>query len=315
VVALAIVALFVLSALPVLPEEVTVTDTAEAAGPYYVKVGFIQDFSFWNPLNLKMVSDYVACFLMHSVLFQYDENWEGPVNDLATGYYQVINPSGNMTTYINITSNAYFRNSVDPLDTSHPLTAADVAFTINLILDTPGGTWDNYLKNITGANATGLHQVAIDTSFPKATLIDDLVWIPILPQYVWDGTPNPLGQKKPEFLVGSGLMYYNSSSKGSWYRFTKAPNYHGSTDYPLGDPRGDRVVGVDGVLGSDGPVNSHEQRPRGLHRHLRRAEPVPQPGLRLILEAGHERDGDNRRGHQRHPPGVQEDLGRRLRPR
>jgi ABC-type oligopeptide transport system substrate-binding subunit len=170
------------------------------------------------------------------------------VNDLATGYYHVIHPSGNMTTYINITSSAYFRNAANPSATNHPLTSADVAFTINLILANPGGTWDNYVKNITGVNATSSHQVAIDTAFPKATLIDDLVWIPILPQYLWDGAPNPLGQKKPDFLVGSGPMYYNSSLKGSWYRFTKAPNYHGATDYPIGDPRGARVVGVDGVL-------------------------------------------------------------------
>ncbi len=246
--AFVIVALFVLSAVPSLPGDLSVTENAKAAGPYYVRVGFIQDFSFWNPLNLKLVSDYVSCYLMHSVLFQYNENWGGPVNDLATGYYQVQHAGGNMTTYINITSSAYFRNAVNPLDTSHPLRASDAAFTINLILANPGGTWDNYLKNVTGANATGPFQLAIDTSFPKATLIDDLVWIPILPQYLWEGASNPLGQKKPDWLAGSGPMFYNSSLKGSWYRFTKAPNYHGATDYPIGDPRGSRVVQVDGVL-------------------------------------------------------------------
>jgi ABC-type oligopeptide transport system substrate-binding subunit len=50
------------------------------------------------------------------------------------------------------------------------------------------------------------------------------------------------------YMISSGPMYYNDSVKGSWYRFTTAPNYHGSIDYPLGDPRGDRVVNVDGVL-------------------------------------------------------------------
>ncbi|MCX6658693.1 MAG: ABC transporter substrate-binding protein [Euryarchaeota archaeon] len=246
-IALIIVAIFVVSGIPSVIFNAPVTQNASAA-EYYVKVGMLQDLSNWNPLKIEFVSEYVTTYLMYSVLFQYTEDWEGPVNDLATEYYMVNHPSGNMTMYVNITHNAYFRNNVNIGDTSHHLTAEDVAFTINLIRDNPGGAWDVYVQDITGANATSTYQVALDVKFPKATMLDDLVWVPILPKYIWDTEPNPLGAKKPAFLVGSGPFVYNSSLKTQWYRFTRAPNYHGSTDYPVGDPRGDRVVNVDGVV-------------------------------------------------------------------
>jgi len=251
VLALVVVISMIVSAVPAFLPGAQVAENASAATEHVVRLGMLQDFEKWNPLDIELVSDYMACYLMFSVLFQYNEDWEGPVNDLATGYYQVIHsPNNNMTTYINITQNAYFRNMANPTDTSHRLTAADVEFTIELILANPGGAWDDYLRGVTGVNVTGEFQVAIDTAYAKATLIDNLVWIPILPKYQWESVPKGqvLTGKDPSWLVGSGPFMFNQSQAGSWYRFDKAPNYHGSADYPLGDPRGDRVIDIDGVL-------------------------------------------------------------------
>jgi len=245
--ALSVVGVLLVSAVPmVLPRADFVQNAA--AAEYYVNVGVLWDQANWNPLNPVSLFDYVAYNLMYSVLFQYNEDWEGPVNDLATDYTTVNHPSGNMTLYVNITHNAYFRNLENINDKSHQLTAEDVAFTINLIKNNPGGAWDYYLGAVTGANATGTFQVGIDVEFPKATLFDDLVMIPILPKYIWENDPNALGSKDPSWLVGSGPFVYNSSLKTQWYRFTRAPNYHGSSDYPLGSLSGDRVVKVDGIV-------------------------------------------------------------------
>jgi len=220
-------------------------NNATAAGSHYVKLGMMQDVSFWNPLYMALASDYLVCYDVFSVLFQYDQDFGGPVNDLATGYYQVIHPGGNMTTFINITDHAYFRNLKNPYDTSHILTPADVEFTIELILANPGGIFDQYLTDIDGVNVTGAHQVAIDTAFSKSTLIDDLVWIPILPKFQWESVPTAevLTNKDPAWLIGSGPFMFNSSVPGSWYKFDRAPNYCGSKDYPT-----TRVVKVDGLV-------------------------------------------------------------------
>src|SRR5512136_1503785 len=195
VLAAMIVGVLLSSTAPALFLDEPVVETAAAAPGYYVKVGFLQDFQNWNPLNIELVSDYVACYLMFSVLFQYTEDWTGPVGDLATSWWQEAHPAGNMTLHVNITHNAYFRNIVDLDSTAHQLTAEDVAFTINLIMANEGGAWDLYLEDVTGANATSTFSVAIDVAFQKATILDNLVWIPIIPKYLWGSEPNPLGAK------------------------------------------------------------------------------------------------------------------------
>jgi peptide/nickel transport system substrate-binding protein len=255
VLAAVLVVIFVTSAVPFVVPEADVTENASAAGPYIVKMGMLQDVLMWNPLAIDLVSEWIMTYLIHSVLFQYDQDWGGPVNDLATGYYQVVHaPRGNMTTYINITQNAYFRSAAfhDQYSTANKTTAADVEFSIETVIANPGSAWDEYVKGITGVNVTSTYQVAIDTEFPKATLIDNLVWIPILPKYLWEDVPKGqmLSNADPDWLVGSGPFLYDApnSTLGSWYSFRKAPNYHGSTDYPLGHPSGDRVIEIDGLL-------------------------------------------------------------------
>ena len=217
-------------------------------GDDIVNIGWVQDFLNWNPLVPFLASDYVAYRLVFSTLFQYNEDWSQTANDLAVDYYQVVWPAGNMSTYINITDNAYFRNAADPEDTSHSLTAFDVEYTLELIQANPGGAWDYYLSNVTGVNITddgepwdhdrtdNPFQVRIDTEYTEATLIDDLVWIPILPKYVWYEIPEPdiLSNMAPEDLVGSGPFYFDSEYiefPNTVYEFSTAPNYHAASDY------------------------------------------------------------------------------------
>ncbi len=224
---------FIVSAVPLVMSEDTAVGTASAQEGGYVKVGWIGEFMNWNPLKAEMVQDWVAYNLIFSTLFQYDEDWDQIVNHLATGYYQVDNPSGNMSTYINITKNAYFRNAEAPTDTTHPLTAHDIKFTFDLIRANPGNSWDYYLYNVTGTYVMNDHQVKIDTQYTKATLIDDLVWVPILPKYQWETITGGaiLGNFRPDELIGSGPFYYEDGSKNDWHDFAKAPNYHATTDY------------------------------------------------------------------------------------
>ena len=229
-----------------------VADNASAAtAEYYVKVGWLSDVQGWNPMNIEMVEDYVACYLMFSCLFTYDEDWNLLQYDLATNVEQVPHAAGNMTTYIDITENAYFRNLANPTDMSHPLTADDVVYTLTRIIANPGGAWDWYLGGIVGINKTSEFRVQIDTEGQSAVLLDNLASIPIIPMYQWVSITDSLFLKEsldPDELVGSGPFFYNSSASGSWYRFTTAPHYHGATDYPIGDPRGERVIDFDGIL-------------------------------------------------------------------
>ena len=220
-------------ALPIVLSEDPIVQTASAQDGGIVKVGWVGDFMNWNPLKAEFVSDWVAYNLIFSTLFQYDEDWDKIENHLAMGYYQVEWPSGNMSTYINITENAYFRNAEDPNDMDHPLTAEDIKFTIELIQANAGSSWDYYVLNITDVYALSDYQVQIDTEYTKATLIDDLVWVPILPKFQWELIQGGaiLGNFNPKELIGSGPFYYRDGIKNDWHEFIKAPNFHAATDY------------------------------------------------------------------------------------
>jgi len=198
-----------------------------------VKVGWLGDIANWNPMSIVMEEDYVACYLMFSALFTYDQDWNGPVGDLALSWYQVIQPDDTMITIINITENAYFRNKANPTDDTHHLTANDVKYTFDRIMANPGGTWDIYLLDITSVTVLNDWTIVITTAYPKATLIDDLSGIPIIPQYIWNSVSDRqfLTAKTPSWLVGSGPFYFDASATGAWYKFTRAPNYFGAVEY------------------------------------------------------------------------------------
>jgi peptide/nickel transport system substrate-binding protein len=234
--AIFVVAVLAVSALPsALGSAPTAESAAAAAAPATeVKVGWLSAVVVWNPMNVEMVEDYVAMYLMFGVLFTYDEDLNGPVNDLVTDYTQVVNGDGTMTTTMTITANAYFRNAANPTDTTHPLTAYDVEYTFERIIANPGGAWDGYLGGITDISVTDDTTVVFTTAYPKATLLDDISGIPIIPQYQWvDISDNKfLSAKAPEWLIGSGPFYFESEQTGAWVRFARAPNYYGAADYP-----------------------------------------------------------------------------------
>jgi len=227
----------VTSAVPMLMPSASPVEDASAQDELIVKVGWMQKFMNWNPLDIAFVSDYVAIFLVYDSLFQYSENMSEIENHLAVDTpRQEIGPSGNMSTWINISKNAYFRNAEAPDDKSHPLTAEDVKFTIDFILDHPGGSWDYYVMNITGVNVTAPYEVKIDTAFPKATLFDDFVWVPILPKFWWEDPKNVnpnnvLANLAPMDMMGSGPFYLADYDHNQWYTFLAAPNYHATADY------------------------------------------------------------------------------------
>ncbi|MEW5748355.1 MAG: PKD domain-containing protein [Candidatus Thermoplasmatota archaeon] len=229
--AILIVATMAVAAIPMVADEPPV-ENAAAADEGYVRVGWLSTIVNWNPLAIEMVEDYVACYLIHSSLFTYDQDWNGPVNDLATGYTQEVHANGSMTTTITITENAYFRSADNIDDTTHQLTASDVAFALNLMKANEGGAFDYYLIEVSDIIAVDEFTVSMWTPYVKATLIDDITSLPIVPEYIWTDVKNPLGGMAPETLVGSGPFVYEDMLKDAWYKFKRAPNYHGATDYP-----------------------------------------------------------------------------------
>ena len=69
--AVLIVVALALSTIPMLFKTPLATNAAAATGGE-VKVGWMSQITIWNPMNIEMVEDYVACYLMYSALWTYD---------------------------------------------------------------------------------------------------------------------------------------------------------------------------------------------------------------------------------------------------
>ena len=237
---------FLFTAVPLTVDTPSPVGEAEAAvGDGYVRVGYMNmEISFWNPLTINMVEDYVACYLMYSALWTYDEDWSGPVGDLALEWDQDVMADGSMETYVRITDNAYFRNMGDIESTSQKLTAYDVAWSFNMISNYTGYTFDWYLRDIDHIEVLSDTEIIINTTYEKATLIDDLSGVPILCEDYWSQLGSPVAKAMPpEDQFGTGPFVFEALLANSWYAFKTAPNYYGDDEYA-----GERTVDIPGIM-------------------------------------------------------------------
>jgi ABC-type transport system substrate-binding protein len=236
---------FLFSAVPMTADTPPPVGEVAAIGEDYVQVGWLNmEISFWNPLTIQMVEDYVATYLMYSALWTYDQDWSGPVGDLALEWDTEPQANGSMNTYVRITDNAYFRNIDNLEDTSQKLTAYDVSWSFNLIMNNTGYTFDWYLRDIYEIEVLSETELVIKTTFVKATLIDDLSGVPILCEDYWGDLPNPMAKNMAaDAQLGTGPFVFEDSVEGSWYAFKTAPNYYGEVEYGAA-----RTVDIPGIM-------------------------------------------------------------------
>lgn len=110
-----------------------------------------------------------------------------------------------------------------------PLTAADIAFTYNRIID--GGpeaaTWDPWLRSVETVTAPDDTTLVLELSEPNAAF--PMIPVPVVPEHVW----SELSEKQvksfsnePPDVVGSGpFRLVEGSAGGSTIRFEKNPDY------------------------------------------------------------------------------------------
>ena len=146
--------------------------------------------------------------LIQSTLVTTDTNLQF-VNDLATDYWC---GDDRLSWTFNIRSDAKFTDG-------HPLTAKDVAFTLNGIKDFEGSELDlTYMKQ---ARATSDTQVVIELNKPFNALLYTLAVVGIVPEHAYNATTygaNP---------IGSGRYMLAQWDKGQQVIFTANPNYYG----------------------------------------------------------------------------------------
>ena len=117
-----------------------------------------------------------------------------------------------------------------------PLTADDVAFTYNYIIDNPMGGMSSAAKGITKAVKVDDYTVQLVTDKPKSNILR--LWIPILPKHIWEKVPPKVAAStyKSESPVGSGPFRVVEWKRGSYVRM------EANKDYWQGAPKVDELM-------------------------------------------------------------------------
>ena len=106
-----------------------------------------------------------------------------------------------------------------------PVTASDVAWSYNVIIQKDLTAYSTYTKNIKEAKVIDDYTVQMICSKPKANM--ERLWVYVLPEHIWGSVPNPEKFKAELPLVGSGPFQAVEWKKNSYVKMVKNPNYWG----------------------------------------------------------------------------------------
>lgn len=211
------------------------TQSASAAGDGKVTftVALTGDVDSFNPFNGIVAASYEMWALTYDYMIHYSMKDMSPEPGLAKSWE--TSDDGKTWTF-------HIRDGVKWSD-GVPLTAADIAYTYNRIID--GGpeaaTWSSYLTSVTKVTAPDPNTVVLTLKKPNAVL--PLLPIPIIPEHVWknvsekDVKSYAAEPKNGQPVVGEGpFRLVEGTAGGSTYRFEANP------DYWQGAPYVDEVV-------------------------------------------------------------------------
>lgn len=204
-----------------------------AEEPVTFTVGLTNEVDSFNPFNGIEASSFEMWALTYDYLISYSMEDMSPEAGLATEW---DTSEDGLTWTFTLTDEAVWSDG-------EPLTAADVAYTYNRIID--GGpeaaTWGSYLTSVESAEAPDDTTLVLNLEKPNAVL--PLLPIPIVPEHVWSGVSEDEVKSyaaEPEGgepVVGSGpFRLVEGTAGGDTYRFEANPEYW------KGAPHVDEVV-------------------------------------------------------------------------
>ncbi|MFA4965925.1 MAG: ABC transporter substrate-binding protein, partial [Thermoleophilia bacterium] len=187
-------------------------------GKIVLHMGWTNDPDNLNPFIGYESSSYEVWALNYDLLvgFRASDMSNQPGIGLATAWE--TSPDGLVWTFT-ITDKAKWQDG-------QPLTAADVAFTYNYVLENELGMFIDYLAFIEKIEAPDDTHVVFTCSKPKANMLG--LWIPILPEHIWSKVDPAKVEdtfKNSPPIVGSGPFQCVEWKKGSYVRMVANKSY------------------------------------------------------------------------------------------
>lgn len=194
-------------------------DTGASSAGTTLRVGLTQDIDSLNPFLAQYAASADMGRAMYEFLTTYDPKDEHPVPGLASSWTH--SADGRTWTYT-IRSGARWSDG-------QPITAADAAFTFNLMMTNPDAATanGNFVANFDTVTAPDDHTLVVTTKAPQATML--ALDVPIVPKHVWSGVsdvakytnlPTP---GRP--VVGSGPYVLTDYHAGQYVTFAANKTY------------------------------------------------------------------------------------------
>ncbi len=213
--------------------------SAGTGGGVTLRIGTSQKWSTLNPFIALLGADYQITSLNYDLLVEI-----GPDLNPAPGIAESwTHSSDGLTWTFKIRQGATWHDG-------QPVTAADVAFTYNYILDSfkyKDGAFGlslfrDYLAGVTSVKATDPQTVVLVTDKPTATILS--AEIPILPQHIWkdvsyeaaSGASKDVKPFDNASMVGSGPFHLVQEVKDQYVRFAANKQFWG------GAPKIDQLI-------------------------------------------------------------------------
>lgn len=194
-----------------------------------LRIGWLQNLDSLNPFIGYQNISWAVWSENYDMLVRYDADTLKPVPGLAESWEH--SPDGKTWTF-------HLRHDVKWQD-GQPLTASDVAFTFNYIVDNQLSNFTAYTDGIKHATVVDEYTVRFDCSKPKANMLQ--MWVYIVPEHIWKNispqdAENRYRNDPP--IIGSGPFQVTAYKKGQYVEMTANKQYWG------GAPKVDKLYFV-----------------------------------------------------------------------
>jgi peptide/nickel transport system substrate-binding protein len=186
-----------------------------ASGKVVLRLGWTNEPDNLNPFIGYEGSAYEVWALNYDMLIGYAAKDGSPEPKIAESW--TVSDDGLLWTF-------KIRQGVKWQD-GEPLTASDVAFSYNVIIENDLSAYSTYTKNIKEVRVVDDATVEMVCSKPKANM--ERLWVYVLPEHIWGQMKNVEKARVEYPIIGSGPFQCTEWKKGSYVKMVKNPDYWG----------------------------------------------------------------------------------------
>lgn len=185
---------------------------SSSSGKIVLRVGYVGEPDNLNPFVAQVFSSYLIFAVNYDEIVGVDPATLRPSKETGIAKDWTVSPDGKTWTFS-------LRDTATWQDDGQPVTAQDVAFTLNYIIKNQMSNYTSYVQGIKTVTATSPTTVVITTGAPKADMLLALNAVPVLPEHIWAKIPPKQAgtsfQNNPP-IVGSGAFQCVEYKKSSY---------------------------------------------------------------------------------------------------